>query len=93
LYVLLITAGTASAIQDLFIVCGYVLYDNGSAVSDASVSISLPDQVLTETTNGEGKYICLLYNYTDGDRITITIARIHITGVLRRTWTKLQEVL
>jgi hypothetical protein len=69
------------------------VYDNGNAVSGASVSISVPDQVLTETTNGEGKYIYLLYNYTDGDRITITIARIHIPGVLRRAWTKLQEVL
>ncbi|MCG7849971.1 MAG: hypothetical protein MIO93_12450 [ANME-2 cluster archaeon] len=54
---MLITAGTASAKHDLFIVYGYVIYDNGSAVSGASVSISVPDQVLTETTNGEGKYI------------------------------------
>jgi len=80
LYVLLITAGTASAIQDPFIVYGYVRYDDGSAVSGASVSISVPDQVLTETTNSKGKYIGVLDNYIDGDRITVTAFKDTHTG-------------
>lgn len=79
-YVLLITASTASAIQDPFIVYGYVRYDDGSAVTGASVSISVPEQVLTETTNSEGKYIGVLDNYTDGDRITVTASRETYTG-------------
>lgn len=68
-------AGIASAVQDPFLVYGYVKYDNGSVVDGANVNISVPEQALAETTNSMGKYIGVLDRYQDGDEIIVTTVK------------------
>jgi len=73
-------ASVASAIQDPFLVYGYVKYDNGSVVDGATVNISVPDQALAETTNSMGKYIGVLDRYQDVDEIIVTTVKGLHTG-------------
>ena len=73
-------AGIASAIQDPFLVYGYVKYDNGSMVDGATVNISVPGQALAETTNSMGKYTGVLDMYQDGDEIIVTTVKGQYTG-------------
>ena len=72
--------GIASAVQDPFLVYGYVKYDNGSVVDGATVNISVPDQALAETTNSMGKYIGVLDMYQNGDEIIVTTVKGLYTG-------------
>ena len=72
--------GNASAIQDPFLVYGYVKYDNGSMVDGATVNISVPGQALAETTNSMGKYTGVLDMYQDGDEIIVTTVKGLYTG-------------
>ncbi|MCL7413628.1 MAG: hypothetical protein M8353_08450 [ANME-2 cluster archaeon] len=67
-----IAIGNVSAIQDPFLIYGYVTYDNGSIGENISINISVPGQTLVEKTNSMGKYIGVLDSYQDGDTILIT---------------------
>lgn len=66
-----ISISIAQAIQDPYIVYGYVNYSDGTPGSNLTVEIATTNQSVNTTSTSDGRYSAVLYEYTEEDSITV----------------------
>ena len=77
---ILVLSSLAAALQDPYIVYGYVRYPDGSPAAQLPVDVHTPSQIKNTLSDSDGRYSVVFDNYNHSDLITVIVSRVEAYG-------------
>jgi PGF-pre-PGF domain-containing protein len=73
---ILVLPSLAAALQDPYIVYGYVRYPDGSPAAQLPVDVHTPSQIKNTLSDSDGRYSVVFDNYNYSDPITVIVSGV-----------------
>ena len=77
---ILVLPSLAAALQDPYIVYGYVRYPDGSPAAQFPVEVHTPSQIKNTLSDTDGRYSVVFDNYNYSDPITVIVSGVKAYG-------------
>ena len=77
---ILVLPSLAAALQDPYIVYGYVRYPDGSPAAQFPVEVHTPSQIKNTLSDTDGRYSVVFDNYNYSDPITVIVSGVEAYG-------------
>jgi len=77
---ILVLSSLAAALQDPYIVYGYVRYPDGSPAAQLPVDVHTPSQIKNTLSDSDGRYSVVFDNYNHSDLITVIVSGVEAYG-------------
>lgn len=77
---ILVLPSLAAALQDPYIVYGYVLYPDGSPATQLPVDVHTPSQIKNTLSDRDGRYSVVFDNYDYSDPVTVIVSGVETYG-------------
>jgi hypothetical protein len=80
--IFLASTSGVQAIQDPYIVYGYVTYSDQTPASTHTVEVLTSNQSITTVSDSDGRYSVVLTEYVYNDTITLRVSGVEVQGVV-----------